>query len=84
MTDLNDVAVWFQSAKPGESLVYHTGNLAYDRHIDNQMLPSVLEAKRSLGAAARFLLKRCEAREVHLLQRRVKKDVCDYIAVKAS
>jgi len=84
MTDLNDVAVWFQAAKPGDKLVYHTGNLAYDRHIDPQMLPAVIEAKRSLGAAARFLLTRYEAREVHLVQRRVAKDVCDYIAVRAA
>lgn len=84
MIDLNGVASWFQCAKPGETLVYHTGNLAYDCHCDPAMLPPVIEQKRSLRAAARFLMNRSDEHEVYLVQRRVKKDVCDYIAVKAS
>lgn len=82
MITLNDVAVWFQSAKPGETLVYHTGHLAFDRSPASS--GSVSERQRSLGAAADFLLKRFEAREVYLFQRRVKEKVCDYLAVKAS
>lgn len=84
MTDLNDVAAWFQTAKPGDKIVYHTGNLAYDCHIFPSTPPQTIEQKRSIRAAARFLMARSDANEVRLVQRRVKEGVCDYIAVKTA
>ena len=84
MTNLNDIATWFQAAEPGWRIVYHTGNLAFDCHIAPSMPDAMVEKRRSMRAAARFLMNRCEAREVHLVQRRVSKDVCDYIAVRTA
>lgn len=81
MTDLNDVAVWFQAAKPGEKLVYHTGHLAYDCSPEGGWK---IEKRKSLRAAADFLMKSSDAGAVILVQRRVANKVFDYIAVRTS
>lgn len=83
MTDLNTVAVWFQAAKPGDQLVYHEGNLAFDRFVSAGISYAEHENKQSLGAAAAFLWKAYKDGAVHLVQRRIDKEVCAYIAVRA-
>jgi hypothetical protein len=84
MASLNDVTIWFQEAKPGQKISYHVGNLAFDRYVAKgaSYHPSELEQKSSCCSASRFLMQQYINGNVILVQRRVERDVCEYIAVR--
>jgi len=61
-------AAWLVKANPGEQIVYGVGSY----------IPA---NKPKIAVAARSAH---EARQIHLVQKRIERNVCEYIAIRAS
>lgn len=72
MLTIDDIKHWLVFSKPGDKLVYHTGLLVTDRV--GRIIPDVAEYLRYLS----------DIGKVHLVQKKLKNGVYDYLAVKAS
>ena len=70
--DENAVVDWLVTAKPGETLTYHVGNLAYFRR-----------EFQELNKAANRLWDAYERGMISLVQKRVEPDVMEYRAVRS-
>lgn len=75
------MAAWLKSAKPGDTITYHTGNLAYDRcveHFADERRAEVVALNTTAGA----FLAASKSGDALLTQRRVCEGTCEYRAVK--
>lgn len=77
---LNKFHDWFDSAKRGEKIVYHTGDLAFDRYVPLAQTPS--PEKRELNMLADMAYEMYVQSEILLVQERLEKNVYKYIAVR--
>jgi len=68
---------WSSEARPGEGVIYHVGQLMYDRQGSDQNA-------NSINFMANEALAQAERSDVHLLQRRVAANHYEYIAVKTN
>lgn len=68
---------WFDKARPGDTIVYHVGDLPYDR------IGGSAEAK-AIEEVAATAFEFARTSELHLLQARVGAGVFEYRAVKTS
>lgn len=69
--------MWLKSAQRGNRLVYHTGNLAYDRQNASR------EDHATVNAVANIAYQAAKAGQVTIAQRRVDDGVCAYVATMA-
>jgi hypothetical protein len=65
--------------RPGESLTYHVGVLCIDRGLDKKT-----DAQRRVHETANIAWKLMEQGKVFLTQRRLGKDLFEYIVTRAS
>lgn len=75
----NELADFLSTAKPGDSAVYHIGNLGRARNVQCKDFPE--HERREIGQLAGFAWRAYEDGLVHLMQRRVEPNVCEYIVV---
>ena len=72
-----DFLYWFDKARPGDTIVYHVGDLPYDR------LGGSAEAK-TIEEKAATAFEYARTNELHLLQARIGASVFEYRAIKTS
>lgn len=75
--DYDFIRRWFFRAQPGSALVYHKGNLSYDRRNWRTLEPRI-----PLNNVAKTMWEWQRAGKVSLFQRRNGETTFDYIAIK--
>ena len=66
----------------GSRIIYHTGDLAFDRYYNNSYPPAAREKAKNLARFANFIYKLYQEGRLLLVRRRVAKCTFEYMAVK--
>ena len=80
--DENAFVDWLVDAKQGDMLAYYRGHLAFDRDPQQSKLGEFRRLK--LTHLADRVMETCERKQVLLVQRRIGKDDCLYLAIRSS
>ena len=66
----------------GSRIIYHTGDLAFDRYYNNSYLTATKEKAKDLARFANFIYKLYQEGRILLVRRRVAARAFEYMAVK--
>lgn len=80
---LKDFMRWYSESRPGEGVVYHVGDLAYERQLTGPDRELTQKAA-SLSRFASEVYKLAMQAELHLIQRRIEPCLFEYMAVRTS
>ena len=80
---LKEFGRWFAEARAGDGIIYHCGDLAFDRQLRDPRGEQTLKAQAISRFAAELYVLSTKG-ELHLLQRRIEPCLFEYIAIRTS